>query len=53
MNQLFQETFNSCNYEKHGNLGGVTYFDKVVQYINRQNFIRIMHIILITGKLKN
>lgn len=35
INQLMQQTFNSYNYEKHGKLGGVTYFDKIIQYINR------------------
>ncbi len=35
INQLMQQTFNYYNYEKHGKLGGVTYFDKIIQYINR------------------
>ncbi|EGD46136.1 Exodeoxyribonuclease V [Ruminiclostridium papyrosolvens DSM 2782] len=35
VNQLMQQTFNNYNYEKHGKLGGVTYFDKIIQYINR------------------
>jgi exodeoxyribonuclease V alpha subunit len=35
INQLMQQTFNTYNYERHGKLGGVTYFDKIIQYINR------------------
>lgn len=35
INQLMQQKFNGYNCEKHGKLGGVTYFDKIIQYINR------------------
>lgn len=35
INQLVQQTFNRYNYDTHGRLGGITYFDKVIQYINR------------------
>jgi exodeoxyribonuclease V alpha subunit len=35
INQLIQDVFNGSNKTNKGNLGGVSYFDKVIQYKNR------------------
>ncbi len=35
INELIQKKFNKINIDRRGQLGGVTYFDKVIQFINR------------------
>lgn len=35
INELIQNTFNKLNVDRRGSLGGITYFDKVIQFINR------------------
>lgn len=35
LNLLIQMTFNKLNTERRGALGGITFFDKVIQYVNR------------------
>lgn len=35
LNQMIQKEFNNHNFEKKGNLSGITYSDKIIQYRNR------------------
>lgn len=35
LNLIIQKYFNSHNLQGKGSLGGITYFDKVIQYVNR------------------
>jgi len=35
LNQFIQREFNNYYFQNKGSLGGITYFDKVIQYINR------------------
>ena len=35
LNMIIQNHFNGYNIENKGNLGGITYFDKIIQVVNR------------------
>jgi len=37
LNEVVQTEFNGRSLERYGSLGGITLFDKVIQYVNRAN----------------